>query len=43
MDGYEHIEARPITVNVGAEISGLDLRNLGPDAEAYLRQALIDR
>ena len=43
MDGYEHIDSRPITVNVGAEISGLNLRNLGPDAEAYLRQALINR
>ena len=43
MDGYEHIDARPITGNVGAEISGLDLRQLGPDAEVDLRQALIDR
>ena len=43
MDGYEHIDARPITGNVGAEISGLDLRQLDPDAEVDLRQALIDR
>ena len=43
MEGYEHIGAWPITMNVGAEILGLDLRQLGPDAEANLRQALIDR
>ena len=43
MDGYEHIDARPITGKVGAVISGLDLRQLVPDAEVDLRQALIDR
>ena len=43
MDGYEHIDARPITRNVGAEIFDLDLHQLDPDAEVDLRQALIDR
>ena len=43
MDGYEHIDARLITGNVGAEISGIDLRQLGPDAKIDLRQVLIDR
>ena len=43
MDGYEHIDARPITINVGAEVLGLGLRQLGPDAEDNLRQAFIDR
>ena len=43
MDGYEHIDARPITQNVGAEIFDLDLHQLDPDAEVDLRQALIDR
>ncbi len=43
MDRYTHIQAHAITVNVGAEISGIDLRQLNPNAEAELKKALIDR
>lgn len=32
-----------MTVNVGAEISGIDLRQPSPEAEAEIRAALVDR
>lgn len=43
MEAFRHIEARPLTVNVGAEISGVNLSQLSPAAETEIRQALIDR
>ena len=43
METYRHIDAKPLTVNVGAEISDVDLRQPSPEAQADIRQALIDR
>ena len=40
---YSHFGARPIVPALGAEISGIDLRQPGPDAQAELRAALADR
>ena len=39
---YQHIEARPLTGALGAEIYGIDLRRLGDDAFAELKQAATD-
>ncbi len=43
METYQHIEARPIVPALGVEISGIDLRQPSPEAQAEIRQALIDR
>lgn len=40
---FSHIHALPIVPAIGAEISGIDLRRPGADAQAEIRQALIDR
>ena len=32
METYRHIDAKPLTVNVGAEISDVDLRQPSPEA-----------
>ena len=43
MEIYEHIAARPLTTNVGVEVSGVDLRQLSPAQAGDIRQALVDR
>ena len=43
METYRHIDAKPLTVNVGAEVSDVDLRQPSPEAQVDIRQALIDR
>ena len=43
MDSYEHINVKPMTVNVGSEISGVDLRQPSPHAASEIKRALIDR
>ena len=40
---FSHIDPRPIVPAIGAEISGIDLRQPGADAQAELRAALVDR
>lgn len=40
---YSHIESRPIVPGVGAEISGIDLRQPSAQAQAELRAVLVDR
>ena len=43
MHSYEHINVKPMTVNVGSEISGVDLRQPSPHAASEIKRALIDR
>ncbi len=43
MATYEHIDFKPIAMNIGAEISGADLREPNPDAVMEIKQALIER
>ena len=43
MGTYEHIDIKPLAMNVGAEISGVDLREPNPDAFMEIKQALIAR
>ena len=40
---YSHIDPRPIVPALGAEISGIDLRQPGLQAQGELREALADR
>src|SRR3984957_8267897 len=40
---FSHIEQRPIVPALGAEISGIDLRQPGLEAQGELREALADR
>ena len=39
---YEHIEVRPLTGALGAEISGVDLRNVSDEAFDEIRRASVD-
>ena len=43
MHSYEHINVKPMTINVGSEISGVDLRQPSPHAASEIKRALIDR
>ena len=43
MGTYKHIDIKPMAMNVGAEISGVDLREPNPDAVMEIKQALIER
>jgi taurine dioxygenase len=43
METFRHIDVKPLTMNVGAEISGVDLHQLSPEAQADIRKVLIDR
>ena len=43
METYEHIDVKPITMNIGAEISGVDLRKPNPETAKEIKQTLIDR
>ena len=43
MDSYEHINVKPMTINVGSKISGVDLRQPSPHAASEIKRALIDR
>lgn len=40
---FSHIHSRPIVPALGAEISGIDLRETGADAQAELKAMLADR
>jgi len=40
---FSHIDARPIVPALGAEVSGIDLRQPSSEAQAELREALADR
>ncbi len=40
---YSHIDPRPVVPALGAEIAGIDLRRLSPEAQGELREALADR
>ena len=40
---FSHINPRPIVPALGAEISGIDLRQPGSEAQAELREVLADR
>lgn len=40
---FSHIHSRPIVPALGAEISGIDLRETGADARAELKAVLADR
>ena len=42
MHSYEHINVKPMTVNVGSEISGVDLRQPSPHAASDIKRALND-
>ena len=43
METHKNIDVKPITMNVGAEISGVDLRQPSPETATEIKQALIDR
>ncbi|MEC8372166.1 MAG: hypothetical protein VXZ99_15300 [Pseudomonadota bacterium] len=43
MHSYEHINVKPMNVNVGSEISGVDLLQPSPHAASEIKRALIDR
>ncbi len=40
---FSHLVPRPIVPALGAEISGIDLRQPGPEAQAEIREMLVDR
>ncbi|MGE0225725.1 MAG: TauD/TfdA dioxygenase family protein [Acetobacteraceae bacterium] len=40
---FSHIDPRPIVPALGAEISGVDLRQPGPEAQSEIRAVLADR
>jgi taurine dioxygenase len=40
---YAHLGVRPIVPALGAEVSGIDLRQPGPEVQRELREALRDR
>lgn len=40
---FSHFQSRPIVPMIGAEISGIDLRQPGTEAQRELRDVLIDR